>query len=273
MASVLRAAQKLLTCSWGSPTKKGSIFTRLDNHPDLLRHWFKFLPAKDIVSYVRSHRVSLGKDSRMSLRYILRSQMEGELGEATWIRVQQFQRINVGKFFQLNENIYHLDLSNSDVTPQQLDGMLQACPNVRNLNLSGCAKIKNINVLTRYPNIQALTLKRCDWFTDLSALASLKELLYLNLEDCNSLRDINFLKALVKLRVLNLSRCWMVRDFDPIGNLTQLYSLYLYQCHIPNVAMLMNLKNLQVVYHDRDFSRFRAAFKDLPIRLINLERR
>jgi len=273
MAAKLSFFQRCWGCSKSvSPSNNESIFKKLDGYLHLLKYMFQFLPARDIEAYLKSHRVNIRPstpEGMETLRYILTPQMEGEAGLATLVRINQFQKFNLGRPFKLN--IYNLDISNSAITPNQLGDLLDRCPNVTTLTISGCPNIKEVNFLAGRTNIRCLSLARCGSLRDGSPLKTLTQLCYLNLEGCNTLRNIEFLQALVFLRILNLASCWMVNDFNALGSLSRVFSLNLFQCHITSVQPLRPLTSLKVLYHDRDFDP--GPLQNPNVRCIKLGRR
>lgn len=275
MAAKTSLFQSFWICSrWEPPSKKESIFKKLDRNPDLLKYMFQFLPGKDIEAYLKSHKVNLKPSTpkgMQALRHILMQQMEGKIGVATLLRISQFQKFNPGKPFPCKETIYNLEIINSEITPKQLGDLLDRCPNVISLTISGCPNIKEVNFLAGRTNIMCLSLARCGSLRDGSPLKTLTQLCYLNLEECNTLRDIEFLNTLVFLRVLNLACCWMVNDFNALQNLSRIFSLNLCQCHINDPRPLTKLTSLQVLYHDRDFDP--RPLQNPSLRCIKLGRR
>ncbi|HSW72375.1 MAG TPA: hypothetical protein VLG44_03070, partial [Chlamydiales bacterium] len=152
MAAITSFFQRVWICTGriSPPQNEKSLFIKLDRTRDLLKIVLQYLPGRDIASYLESHKVKIGSSIPkvwMALRHILMTQMEGEKGFATLVRMSQFQKVNPGKPFPCNSNIYNLDISNSDMTPKQLGDLLDRCPNVIDLAIRGCPNIKDVNFL------------------------------------------------------------------------------------------------------------------------------
>lgn len=94
-------------------------------------------------------------------------------------------------------NLQKLDLSllSPKLTDEMLVGILQCCPDIKELNISGCTQLKGKNwkSIPLLPNLQVLNLKDCTAITERKAARILERspmLRELNIDGCDLLQDL-----------------------------------------------------------------------------------
>jgi hypothetical protein len=129
----------------------------------------------------------------------------------------------------------HLNLSNKDITDDELKIYAITCPDLKYLNLSGCRAVtdEGLASVAKLTTLESLTLSGCRAITDegLASLANLTHLQQLNLSGCVRLTGKGFkylrpenLSCLVRF---TLGCCGVItkEGFANLGSLTQLYYL------------------------------------------------
>ncbi len=139
-----------------------------------------------------------------------------------------------------------LTLLGPSSTPINIDG-LASLKHLRELTLSSCTKIKNLDVLASLHNLEKVVVFNAKELRDISGLSKLKKLRALELIWCIKLIDLEPLRALDGLEYLRISMCENIRDFKVIGNLTSLRKLELNEHYLESVDFLSGLENLEEI--------------------------
>jgi internalin A len=114
----------------------------------------------------------------------------------------------------------YLDLAQTKVT--NLDGIADALPLLRHLDLSGCEKLRKVSALSGAPSLRSLNLRG----TSVASLAGLRDLPSLEeLTISSALTSLDGLNALPSLRTLDLGYCDSLEHLDrggPYPHVTEL---------------------------------------------------
>lgn len=99
--------------------------------------------------------------------------------------------------------------------------------NLTNLDLSGCAALSNLDILSGLLGLKNLVLKDCSALRDITGLSPLSQLESLDMGGCPEMDDIGPIARLTKLRSLNLKECMNEVDLYPLCGLGHLEELCL----------------------------------------------
>jgi hypothetical protein len=133
-----------------------------------------------------------------------------------------------------------LNLSNSNVTDEQLAELFKACPNLQSLNLSGCENLTDVSIIKLPEDLKFLDISSCWNLTDKALEKLPKGLLTLKLV-CLNLRDPVISKLPKGLLELDLTWYSKLTD-DAISNLPEnLKSLNLNSCQLLTDAAIEKL--------------------------------
>ncbi len=216
-------------------------------HDLLTSNVLPFLSRRDISSFLLSHRGVYQEDvekRHQDQRTILRNSWEGDGGKATINEIRQYRLFNKGKLFDKNYKIFHLDLSRSDITNEELEEILKLCPNVKSLNLYQCNNITNIMIVGRLTQLHTLTLSYTE-IVDITPLQNLSELHTLYLAR-TGIVDIAPLQNLRKLQILVIADTVVV-DIAPLKNLRRLHTLYIGKTKVVDITPIQNLPELHTL--------------------------
>ncbi len=194
------------------------------------------------------------------------------------------QSVGEKKFINLTD----LDLSNSNITHEELSNIVGLCPNLTSLNLSGCTQLVDTNDLSPLSRLTKLSLAECVNIVDLQSIGFLTELTDLNLTNLWKIRDGSSIASLTRLSTLNLSQCLQlenidflrsttnilrlslyaglsITDFNPISSLNRLTFLELSKCnYIFDISFLQPLNRLTHLYlNECKWIRFTNALSSL----------
>lgn len=140
------------------------------------------------------------------------------------------------------------DLSNSEVTDNQLIEILQACPNITKLHLNGCRQVTSEALSLIPKTLQELSLKECDHFNKKSLKKSLKSLIHLtklDLSYCFQLTDGVLAGLPPKLQSLSLEGCFEITNHALAHFPTSLCDLNLAYCkNLTDFHLALLLKRL-----------------------------
>ena len=173
-----------------------------------------------------------------------------ELQQATWLEglslgASGFREV-AGKYFLAADESFsrwRLERSLNSIAK------LAALRELRQLDLSGCRQLTDIDPLRNLTALASLNLSSCEQLTDIAPLRNLTALASLNLAGCWQLTDINPLRHLPAVASLNLFGCRQLTDIVPLRNLTALASLNLSWCEqLTDIDPLRNLTTLASLY-------------------------
>ena len=120
---------------------------------------------------------------------------------------------------------------------------LRACPNLRELSISGFPQIRELSFLQNASALTRLHLDHMDALTDLSGLEQLASLQELKINDCPNLRDISALAGCRSLTTIRLEGEPMegLRDLSVLGTLPNLQNICLWAPNLQNLDFLREL--------------------------------
>jgi len=129
---------------------------------------------------------------------------------------------------------------------RQLGVVLQ---NINRMQLPSKISDEDFNLLVENtPNLKILDLTGCARIKDFSKLAALVFLMELNVSNTNfSDQDVQYLIRMQRLASLNLSNCLSLKNLSMLGVMPAIKVLNLTSTNIVNLAPLRNLKNLQIL--------------------------
>jgi hypothetical protein len=166
-----------------------------------------------------------------------------------------FQEIK--KLIALHPHFTHqmpftLDLSDSNITDDELKSIIKKFPNIIEINATRCHALTDAGLadLARLSNLTNLNLKLCRQITDagLAHLARLSTLTSLSLTGCDQITNagLAYLARLSNLTSLSLAACDQIRDagLDHLARLSNLTNLNLTDCYLIRDAGLANLATL-----------------------------
>jgi Leucine Rich Repeat (LRR) protein len=152
-----------------------------------------------------------------------------------------------------------LDLSNSTITDEELEIIVEILPNIVDIDMENCLNLteKGIKSLSRLKNLECLNLEGCEitdsWLRHLGGLSKLEDL---NLSGCEEITGggLAHLKTLSNLISLDLSSCDGITDegLPHLSGFEHLTHLNLAGCPITGdsfaslAPVLENLTNLNL---------------------------
>jgi Leucine-rich repeat (LRR) protein len=136
------------------------------------------------------------------------------------INVLDFPDKNLGKW-KSNEELCVLRLESNEL--ENLIG-LERFPNITELRLFKCPKLKTLDAIKSAKFIQKLSIARCPNFRNLSPVAHLSRLTDLEIEDCREIESLKPVAKCKKLQLLQIAGNTTVIDGD-FTDLSKLPSL------------------------------------------------
>lgn len=179
-----------------------------------------------------------------------------------------------------------LDLSDSDVSDEQLKQLFSVCPNIRELNLCKCEKLTDASMKNLPQRLESLNVSLCFGVTDATIESLPRGLKFLNLSCCFKITDASIKKLPEGLQEIHLSFClgltteslkdlpkelraldlrqWNTLKDDDIAILPRrLNSLILFKCIGLTDAAIPKLPKGLFVLDIRECKFTKAALEDL----------
>ncbi|KAF3579304.1 hypothetical protein DY000_02030355 [Brassica cretica] len=122
------------------------------------------------------------------------------------------------------KNLIEISMRNSHIL-EKIWGGIQPLPNLKNITLSHCSRLKEIPNLSEATNLETLSLSSCSSLVELpSSVRNLHKPKELDMSYCKKLRVIPTNINLVSLEIINMSDCSQLRTFPDISsNIKYLY--------------------------------------------------
>ncbi|CAN7011447.1 unnamed protein product [Brassica oleracea var. botrytis] len=122
------------------------------------------------------------------------------------------------------KNLIEISMQNSHIL-EKIWGGIQPLPNLKNITLSHCSRLKEIPNLSEATNLETLSLSSCSSLVELpSSVRNLHKPKELDMSYCKKLRVIPTNINLVSLEIVNMSDCSQLRTFPDISsNIKYLY--------------------------------------------------
>jgi len=99
--------------------------------------------------------------------------------------------------------------------------------NLTNLDLSGCAALSSLDILSGLLDLKTLVLKDCSSLRDITGLSPLTQLQSLDMGGCPEVDNLGPIARLTNLRCLNLEECRNEVNLHPLCGLSHLEELCL----------------------------------------------
>ncbi len=143
-------------------------------------------------------------------------------------RLRAFDAVVNGGTIEGSDTVTAMDLSGC-AGIRSLD-VLSSCTQLESLDLSGCKDLESLDGLSNLQALTTLVLGSCDFIQDAEAFTPLTSLTRLELTDCQSLISVDALAGLTSLAQLSLAGCRSLADAAGLSGLVQLTSLDMSEC-------------------------------------------
>lgn len=190
--------------------------TQEDKQPNILQILPKDM-LKEIMSYLIKEFPNIALISKEFNHLVQEPLFQAILLE------RYAKRLNIDQIAELcktcGASVKKLELTRywNKATSEQLQSVIDLCPNLQELDLEGCAiNDEGMKSIGKLHALNSLNLSFCNKFTNigLQSLIKLDKLEFLNLNNCNMISDLELevIGKLHQLKHLNLMNCDLIKD-------------------------------------------------------------
>ncbi len=196
---------------------------------------------QDAERKARVHLQDFGVEWRADVkRAAIRGDFQDEFTEGDLAAAEPFLRML---------GCRELDLSGCE-SLRNVDS-LKRITTLTGLNLSGCLKVQNLDPLRELTALTRLNITQCNKIESLDALRKLEALTRLSVVDCEKLQNIDGISGLTALTSLQLSNMSTLQSVDALKSLTALTQLAVVLCsslkHVDGLRGLTSLTEVDLL--------------------------